>query len=89
MSSKTKFIYETFSNKGLKLGSGLTSLIESTGNNIENGEKIIDLFSCAIRMKILIQGKLYVSDQALYFHSPFTDSIIFFSKETKIKVPLS
>ena len=31
---------------------------------------------------------LYVSNQALYFHSYFNDSIIFFGKHTKMKIPL-
>jgi hypothetical protein len=60
-----------------------------TGNNIEEGERIIDCFSCAIELKILIQGKIYISNQSLYFHSYFNDSLLFFKKETKIKVPIS
>jgi hypothetical protein len=31
---------------------------------------------------------LYVSSEALYFHSYFNDSLIFFGKHTKMKVPL-
>ena len=59
------------------------------GHNIENGEIILDEFRCAIQLKILIQGMLYVSSEALYFHSYFNDSLIFFGKHTKMKVPLT
>lgn len=40
-------------------------------------------------MKILVQGKLYVSNQALYFHSMFNDKLLIIGSSTKMKVPLS
>ena len=36
-------------------------------------------------MKILVQGKLYVTSEAIYFHSYFNDNLLF-GKETKIKI---
>jgi septin family protein len=58
------------------------------GNQIAEGEKIKDDFSAAIQMKILVQGKLYVSTNALYFNSMFNDGTLFIGNNTKIKVPL-
>ena len=63
-------------------------------HNIENGETIFDRFSCAIKQKILIQGYLYISTEALYFFSPHNDETpgTFFSVNrstcTKIKILL-
>jgi len=48
---------------------------------------IHDEFSCAIELRILIQGTLYVSSEALYFHSKFNDSSLFFGGDTKIRIP--
>ena len=39
-------------------------------------------------MKILIQGRLYVTNKRLCFHSYFHDKTIF-GKETKILIPLA
>jgi hypothetical protein len=49
----------------------------SQNNNIESGEIIIDEFSCALQKKtaVLIQGKIYISSEAIYFHSYFIDSL--------------
>ena len=63
-------------------------LMQPNGHKIDEGEVIIDEFSAAIALKILIQGRLFVSNQALYFHSFFNDSIMFFGRETKIKIML-
>ena len=68
MSPKTKFIYDTFANKKdnakskyIVLGESDNSKGDKIGNNIVEGEQIKDVFACAIQLKILIQGKLYVS----------------------------
>lgn len=58
------------------------------GNQILHGEKIKDDFSAAIQLKILVQGKIYVSTHAIYFHSQFNDKLVFFGNKTKIKIPL-
>ena len=57
------------------------------GNNLGEGEIIIEKYSCAANLKILIQGKLFVSNQALYFHSYLNDKHLFFGKHTKLKLP--
>lgn len=92
MSPRTKFIYETFKNKP-ESPSANQKLEESyafkQGNLIGEGEVIKDVFSCALQMKILVQGKLYVSNQALYFHSMFNDKLLIIGSSTKMKVPLS
>lgn len=36
-------------------------------------------------MNILVQGKLFVTSEAIYFYSYFNDNLIF-GKETKIKI---
>ena len=36
--------------------------IYQPGNNIENGEVILEQFNCAVQLKILVQGRLYVSN---------------------------
>ena len=52
------------------------------------GESCLETYSCAMSLKILIQGRLYVTNKRLCFHSYFNDKTIF-GKETKIMIPLS
>ena len=56
---------------------------------MENGEVIIQKFDCALKMKILIQGHMFVSSEAVYFFSYFNDKNLFkHSKEyyTRLRV---
>lgn len=53
-----------------------------------DGEKALDSFACAISLKILVQGRLYVTNKRICFHSYFNDKTIF-GKETKILIPLA
>lgn len=62
---------------------------QNKGNNLENGEIILESYRCAAQLKILVQGKIIVSSQALYFHSYLNDKLIFFGKNTKLKLPFS
>jgi hypothetical protein len=61
-------------------------------HNLDHGEKIIDMFNCAIKQKILVQGYLYISTEALYFFSYWNDesALKFFSygihRCTRIKI---
>lgn len=52
------------------------------------GERCVANYSCAVSMKILIQGRVYVTTKRLCFHSYFNDKTIF-GKETKIAIPFS
>ena len=40
-------------------------------------------------MRILIQGKIFISNKAIYFYSYFNDQGLIFGKETKIKINYS
>ena len=65
-------------------------LFENQGNKIHNGEVVVSEFACAVQLKILIQGTLYISSDALYFYSRINDSIkLFFGKKTKLKIKLT
>ena len=61
-------------------------------HNIDNGELVLKRYSCAIKQRILIQGHLYISTEAIYFFSPHNDenAAKFFSvneiNSTKIKI---
>ena len=59
------------------------------GNDIENGEIILESFRCALELRILIQGKIFISNKAIYFYSYFNDQGLIFGKETKIKINYS
>ena len=52
------------------------------------GEKVLESYACAMSLKILVQGRLYVTNKRLCFHSYFNDKTIF-GKETKIIIPLA
>ena len=49
-------------------------LQKNSGSDIKSGiEKVIDEFTCAAELRILIQGKLFVSNEAIYFYSSCND----------------
>jgi len=47
-------------------------------------EEIKDSFACASRLKILLQGRMYITDKRIVFHSYFNDKNVFFGSNTKI-----
>jgi hypothetical protein len=53
-----------------------------------DGEKVLESYACALSLKILIQGRLYVTTKRLLFHSYFNDKTLF-GKETKIQILFS
>lgn len=51
---------------------------------------MLDEFNCAVQKGVtILQGRLFVSDQALYFYSIFNYSTFIFGQETKIKINYS
>lgn len=90
MSPRTRFVYDTFRNKPKK-DKKLTDQqwAANYGNNFAEGEVLKDVYSCALQRKILVQGKLYITNMALYFHSVFNDRLLLIGKQTKIKVPVT
>ena len=61
--------------------------IEETHNLFYN-EIMIRNFNCAFLGKIFLQGKVYVSNEAIYFYSLFNDkSLIKRGKATKFRLP--
>jgi hypothetical protein len=73
----------------MSLGDSRKPEIYQPGNNIEDGELILDEYNCAVQKKVLLQGRLFISNEALYFYSMFNNSTIFFGQETKIKINYS
>mmetsp|Transcript_7682 Transcript_7682/g.7226 ORF Transcript_7682/g.7226 Transcript_7682/m.7226 type:complete len:346 (-) Transcript_7682:737-1774(-) len=57
--------------------------------NPQNGERLLDSFTCAISKKMLLHGRLYITDQRLCFYSMFNSKLLFFGKETKLTIPHS
>lgn len=55
---------------------------------LQKGEKLVDSFTCALARKILLHGRLYISNQRLCFHSIFNNKLLFFGKDTKVTIPL-
>ena len=53
---------------------------------MEEKEIVLESYCCAARMKILLQGMLYLTEKAVYFYSPFNNKTIF-GHGTKIKMP--
>jgi hypothetical protein len=52
---------------------------------IDQDENFIDNFSCALSDKILVQGKLYITNKKLVFYSWFNNSTLF--GKTLIEIP--
>ena len=53
---------------------------------MEEGEKFKHTFKCALYDKILLQGKLFVTNQRLCFHSYFNTGNLFFGS-TFLQIP--
>ena len=56
-------------------------------DELEKGENILDNFNCALKDKILLQGKIFITNKKIWFRS-FFNSTTFFGKTT-IMIPLS
>lgn len=56
---------------------------------LDSSHKLVESFVCALQMKILLQGRLYVTNKALCFTSFFANSILLFGKSTKILIPFA
>ena len=54
----------------------------------EEGETIIDSFSCAYKDKILLQGKLILTNKKIVFESLFNPNTLFGKGGTKLIIPL-
>lgn len=65
-----------------------TKFIKEKFMGLLEGEKCLQTYACAISLKILIQGRLYLTNKRICFHSYFNDKTIF-GKETKIVIPLT
>jgi hypothetical protein len=55
---------------------------------LEKEEILIDSYTCAVAKKILLHGRLYITNQRLCFHSVFNNKLLFFGKDTKLVIPL-
>lgn len=53
---------------------------------LEDGEKVIETFSCAYKQKILLQGKMYLTNKKIVFYSWFNNKTLF--GHTKLIIPL-
>ena len=53
---------------------------------LESGEKVEDNFHCAYHDKILLQGKLYITNKKIVFYTWFNNKTLFGS--TKLIIPL-
>ena len=54
---------------------------------LEQGETIIDNFNCALKDKILLQGKFFITNKRIWFRSLFNPYTLF--GKTLIMIPLS
>ena len=54
---------------------------------IDEGEQVIDEYTCALSDKILLQGKLYITNKKLVFYSWFNNSTLF--GKTLMEIPLT
>jgi len=53
----------------------------------QEGEKFLESYSCAFQQKIILQGRLYVTNKRICFHSYFNAKTLI-GKETKIQIPM-
>ena len=56
-------------------------------DELEKGENIIDKFNCALKDKILLQGKFFITNKRIWFSSLFNTSTLF--GKTTIMIPLT
>ena len=54
---------------------------------IDSGEKVLDDYSCALSDKILLQGKIFITNKKIVFYSWFNNSTLF--GKTILEIPLT
>jgi hypothetical protein len=67
-------VHSTYSKKISTEDSSRTQFIKKKFHLFEPDEKVLDSFACATMpadTKLLLQGRLYITDRACYFYSPF------------------
>ena len=57
-------------------------------SRLQEGEKFIESYACALQQKIILQGRLYVTNKRICFHSYFNAKTLI-GKETKIQIPMA
>lgn len=74
-------------------GSLLPSYQVKIKHNLKSGERVLEKYQCAFSNKILVQGLLYTSTEALYFYSNVNDLKVtmFFNwsdeSSTRLRIP--
>ena len=53
---------------------------------LSSDEKFLKSFSCALSDKILLSGRLYITNKRLCFHSKFNPNNVFFG-DTFMQIP--
>ena len=64
-----------------------TKFISKKFKNFEPDEKVLDSFACATtpaNTKLMLQGKLYITDRSCYFYTPFNHKTLL-GKGSKIR----
>ena len=67
------------------MGSPRSKLLRSKFKELKENEKVLDNFACAAKTSILLQGMIYVTNNAVYFYSPFNEKTLI-GYGTKIKI---
>lgn len=62
------------------------ALLQKCG--LKSNTVLIESFSCALSQKLLLQGRLYITNTHIVFHSYFNSSTIF-GRETLVSIPLA
>ena len=66
----------------------MTKFVIEKFSKLEEGEKVIESFACALQLKILLQGRVYITNKRVCFHSYFNNKTIF-GKETRVQIHIS
>eukprot|EP00347_Sterkiella_histriomuscorum_P017285 403349970 len=73
----------SFSKQKQPIDSSLLFVIEQFGY-LDEEEVFKESYLAALQLRILIQGRIYITNKRLVFHSCFNEKTIFFGKDTKL-----
>jgi len=54
---------------------------------LDQGEVLVKTYTCALKKRFILQGRIYVTSKKICFYSVFNKSTVFFGKGTRVEIP--
>ena len=54
---------------------------------LEPGEKLVKTYICALQKRVVLQGRIYITDRRICFYSMLNKNTLFFGEATRVIIP--